>query len=58
MNLGRSYRDRISIIIDVSEVAKVEGGATKTRIMYNANLGHDQMKYPLRILIENNFLLL
>jgi predicted transcriptional regulator len=56
MNFGSCYRDRISIIIDVLEVAKVENGTTKTAIMYNANLSHDQMKYYVSILAENNFL--
>jgi predicted transcriptional regulator len=56
MNFGSCYRDRISIISDILEVAKVENGTTKTAIMYNANLSHDQMKYYVRILTENTFL--
>jgi predicted transcriptional regulator len=56
MNFGSCYRDRICIISDVLEAAKVEGGTTRTRIMYNANLSHDQMKHYVRILIENHFL--
>jgi predicted transcriptional regulator len=55
MNFGSRYRDRIGIINDILEVAK-EDGVTKTRIMYKANLSHDQMKYYLRILTENYFL--
>lgn len=56
MNFGSCYRDRISIISDILEVAKGDGGASRTRIMYNANLSHDQMKHYLRILNENYFL--
>jgi predicted transcriptional regulator len=56
MNFGSCYRDRISIIRDILEVAKVENGTTKTAIMYNANLSHDQMKYHVNILTENAFL--
>ena len=55
MNFGSSCRDRIGIISHILEVAK-GGGATKTRIMYKANLGHDQMKGYLTILTENYFL--
>jgi predicted transcriptional regulator len=55
MNFGSSYRDRIGIISQILEVAK-GGGATKTKIMYKANLGHDQMKGYLTILTENYFL--
>jgi predicted transcriptional regulator len=54
MNFGRSCRDRIGIIIHILEVAK--GGAAKTRIMYKANLGHDQMKEYLTVLTENYFI--
>jgi predicted transcriptional regulator len=54
MNFGSSCRDRIGIISQILEVAKA--GATKTRIMYKANLGHDQMKGYLTILTENYFL--
>lgn len=56
MNFGRYYRDRIGIISDILEVANSDSGASKTAIMYNANLSHDQMKYYVRILTENNFL--
>jgi predicted transcriptional regulator len=56
MNLGSYYRDKISIICDILEVANRDGGALKTRIMYDANLSHDQMKYYVKILTENNFL--
>jgi|SRR5918994_3214132 predicted transcriptional regulator len=56
MNFGSCHRDRISIIRDILEVAKVENGITKTAIMYNANLSHDQMKNYVRVITENNFL--
>jgi predicted transcriptional regulator len=56
MNFGSYYRDRISIISDILEVAKGNGGASKTAIMYKANLSHDQMKYYVGILTENSFL--
>lgn len=55
MNFGSCYRDRIGIMSDILEVAKGDG-ATKTKIMYNANLSHDQMKYYTRILTEKHFL--
>jgi predicted transcriptional regulator len=51
----KKLRDRISIICQILEVAK-RGGATKTRIMYKANLSHDQMKEYLTILTENYFI--
>jgi predicted transcriptional regulator len=56
MNFGSCYRDRIGIISDILEVANWDGGASRTRIMYNANLSHDQMKHYLRVLTENYFL--
>ena len=54
--LGSYKRDKIDIIRDILEVAKVEDGTTKTKIMYKANLSHDQMKDYVRILTENNLL--
>ncbi len=56
MNFGSCYRDKISIIRDILEVAKGDGGVSRTRIMYNANLSHDQMKHHVKILTENSFL--
>jgi predicted transcriptional regulator len=56
MDFGSSHRDKISIIRDILEVAKLEGRITKTAIMYKANLSHDQMKDYVRILTENNLL--
>jgi predicted transcriptional regulator len=54
MNFASCYRDRIGIISDILEAAK--GGTAKTRIMYNANLSHDQLKEYLTVLTENNLL--
>jgi predicted transcriptional regulator len=56
MNSGSYKRDKIDIIRDILEVAKVEDSTTKTRIMYKANLSHDQMKYYVRLLTESNLL--
>ncbi len=56
MNFSSCHRDKIGIIRDILEVAKVENGTTKTAIMYKANLSHDQMKYYVRILTKNTFL--
>jgi predicted transcriptional regulator len=57
MNFGSYYRDKISIFSDILEVANRDGGgALKTRIMYDANLSHDQLKYYVKILTENNLL--
>jgi predicted transcriptional regulator len=54
MNFSSCYR--IDIINDILEVANGDGGASRSRIMYNANLSHDQMKHYLTILTENYFL--
>jgi predicted transcriptional regulator len=54
MNFSNCYR--IGIINDILEVANGDGGASRSRIMYNANLSHDQMKHYLTILTENYFL--
>jgi predicted transcriptional regulator len=56
MNFGRSYRDRIGIVRDILEAAKGDKGTTRTRIMYKANLSHDQMNDYLRILTESCFI--
>ncbi len=56
MNFGSCYRDRIGIVRDILEAAKGDEGTTKTRIMYKANLSHDQMKDYLRILTESCFI--
>ena len=57
MNSLSCYGDPVvGIINDILEVAKVEDGTTKTRIMYSANLSHDQMKHYVRLLTESNLL--
>ena len=48
----RSRDDIVSVILDTAN----GGGLTKTKIMYQAYLSHDQMKYNVKILTENNFL--
>jgi predicted transcriptional regulator len=50
------YRDRIDIVSHVLEVANVGGDTTKTRIMYKANLSHDQLKEYLTVLTERDLL--
>jgi predicted transcriptional regulator len=54
MSFSSCYR--IGIINDILEVANGDGGASRSRIIYNANLSHDQMKRYLTILTENYFL--
>ena len=48
----RSRDDIVSVILDAAN----GGGLTKTKIMYQAYLSHDQMKEYLRLLIENGLL--
>ncbi|HET8793559.1 MAG TPA: winged helix-turn-helix domain-containing protein [Nitrososphaeraceae archaeon] len=48
------YRTRTEIVAIILDVAN--GGATKTKIMYNAYLSYNQLKAYLSILIENNVL--
>lgn len=48
----RSRDDIVSVILDAAN----GGGLTKTKIMYQAYLSHDQMKEYLRLLIENDLL--
>ena len=48
----RSRDDIVSVILDVAN----GGGLTKTKIMYQAYLSHDQMKEYLSVLIENDLL--
>ena len=48
------YRSRTEIVSNILDVAN--GGATKTKIMYNAYLSYNQLKEYLSILIENNLL--
>ena len=47
-------RDRMDIISRILEAANGEsGGATRTRIMYNAFLSHSQLKQYLSNLADN-----
>ena len=48
------YRSRTEILGNILDAAN--GGATKTKIMYNAFLSYNQLKDYLSILIENNLL--
>jgi len=48
------YRSRTEIVSNILDAAN--GGATKTKIMYNAFLSYNQLKDYLSILIENNLL--
>ena len=48
------YRSRTEIVSMILDAAN--GGATKTKIMYNAFLSYNQLKEYLSILIENNLL--
>lgn len=49
------YRSRIDIIGQILEVAN-GGNATKTKIMYKALLGYDQLKDYLRLLAKSDLL--
>ena len=48
------YRSRTEIVSNILDVAN--GGATKTKIMYNVYLSYNQVKEYLSVLIENNLL--
>jgi predicted transcriptional regulator len=48
------YRSRTDIISEILDAAN--GGATKTKIMYQAFISYSQMKEYLRVLTENNLL--
>ena len=48
---NRSRTELVSMILDAAN-----GGATKTKIMYNAFLSYDQVKDYLSILIQNNLI--
>ena len=48
------YRSRTEIVSTMLESAN--GGATKTKIMYNAYLSYNQLKDYLSVLIENNLI--
>ena len=47
-------RSRTEIVGNILDTAN--GGATKTKIMYNAFLSYSQLKEYLSILIENNLI--
>jgi predicted transcriptional regulator len=50
-------RDRMDIISRILEAANSgSGGATKTKIMYNAFLSHGQLKQYLTTLADNDLL--
>ena len=50
-------RDRMDIISRILEAANEEiGGATRTRIMYNAFLSHSQLKQYLSNLADNKLI--
>jgi predicted transcriptional regulator len=48
------YRSRTEIVSNILDVAN--GGATRTKIMYNAFLSYNQLKEYISFLIENNLL--
>jgi predicted transcriptional regulator len=48
------YRSRTEIVAMILEAAN--GGATKTKIMYNAYLSYNQLKEYLSVLIKNNLI--
>jgi predicted transcriptional regulator len=49
------YRSRTDIISEILDAAN-GGGATKTKIMYQAFISYSQMKEYLRVLTENDLL--
>jgi predicted transcriptional regulator len=49
-------RSRTEIVSNILDAAN--GGATKTKIMYNAFLSYNQLKEYLPVLIENNLIYL
>ena len=48
------YRSRTEIVALILEAAN--GGATKTKIMYNVYLTYNQLKEYLSVLIENDLI--
>ena len=50
------YRSRNDIIIEILDAANGGGGATKTKIMYQAFLSYAQLKENLTELTETGFL--
>jgi predicted transcriptional regulator len=49
-----NYRSRTEIVAMILDAAN--GGATKTKIMYNAVLSYNQLKEYLTVLIENGLI--
>ena len=49
-----NYRSKTEIVATMLEEAN--GGATKTKIMYNAFLSYNQLREYLSVLIENNLI--
>ena len=48
---NRSRTEIVSMILDTAN-----GGATKTKMMYNAFLSYNQLREYLSVLIENNLI--
>jgi len=53
---GMKYRSRNDIIIEILDAANGGGGATKTKIMYQALLSYAQLKEYLTELTETGLL--
>ena len=49
-----NYRSKTEIVATMLEAAN--GGATKTKIMYNAYLSYNQLREYLTMLIENDLI--
>ena len=49
-----NYRSRTEIVAMILSAAN--GGATKTKIMYNAFLSYNQLREHLSVLIENDLI--
>jgi predicted transcriptional regulator len=49
-----NYRSRTELVALILDAAN--GGATKTKIMYNAYLGYNQLKEYLTMLIDNDLI--
>jgi predicted transcriptional regulator len=57
-NNGGRYRSKVQLIGQILEVVSKSGrqGIAKTRIMYRAVLGYEQLEQLLVLLIENDLL--
>jgi len=53
-NLSQKRRDRLYIIAEILEIAKV--GTLKTQIMYGANLSFTQLNDYLKLMLKINLL--